>query len=174
MLCAIFESHPGGLSVTNNAEYAAVVAAPVGLLGLRMSAGQLVGIDFAPPVSSVDTAPDEATREVLDQLFQYFEDPAWQFDLSLGIHGTAFQRRVWQALTRIPRGCTRSYGELALELGSSARAVGGACRRNPVPIVVPCHRVIAAGGGAGGFMGQRGGEALAIKLWLLAHERRES
>jgi methylated-DNA-[protein]-cysteine S-methyltransferase len=63
---------------------------------------------------------------------------------------------------------------LALELGSSARAVGGACRRNPVPIVVPCHRVIAAAGGAGGFMGQRGGEALAIKLWLLAHERRES
>ncbi|NCF81574.1 MAG: cysteine methyltransferase, partial [Proteobacteria bacterium] len=86
--------------MTNDAEYAAVVAAPVGLLGLRMSAGQLVGIDFAPPVSSVDTAPDEATREVLDQLFQYFEDPAWQFDLSLGIQGTAFQRRVWQALTR--------------------------------------------------------------------------
>jgi methylated-DNA-[protein]-cysteine S-methyltransferase len=88
--------------------------------------------------------------------------------------GTPFQRRVWHALRRIPSGCTRSYGELARELGSSARAVGGACRRNPIPIVVPCHRVIAAGGGAGGFMGQRSGDALAIKTWLLDHERRES
>jgi methylated-DNA-[protein]-cysteine S-methyltransferase len=159
--------------VTSDLDYAAVVPAPVGLLGVRMSGGQLVGIDFAPAVTRVGAAPDAAAREVLDQLFHYFEDPAWQFDLPLCMGGSEFQRRVWHALGRIPSGCTRSYGELARELGSSARAVGGACRRNPIPIVVPCHRVIAAGGGTGGFMGQRSGDALAIKTWLLDHERRE-
>lgn len=152
-------------------DYAAVVPAPVGLLGVRMSGGRLVGIDFAPRFASAGAAPDRAARAVLDQLFHYFEDPAWPFDLPLAMCGTPFQRRVWQALGRIPSGRTRSYGELAGELGSSARAVGGACRRNPIPIVVPCHRVIAAGGGAGGFMGQRAGEALVIKKWLLEHER---
>ena len=160
--------------MTSDVDYAAVVPAPMALFGIRLSGGQLVGIDFAPRSTSVDAAPDGAAREVLDQLFHYFEDPAWQFDLPLAIRGTPFQRRVWQALCRIPSGSTLGYGELAGELGSSARAVGGACRRNPIPIVVPCHRVIAAGGGAGGFMGQRDGDALAIKIWLLDHERRDS
>ena len=157
--------------MTRDVDYAAVVPAPVGLLGVRMRAGQLLAIDFAPRVTSVDKAPDGNLREVLDQLFHYFEDPAWRFDLPLAVQGTPFQRRVWQALGRIPSGTTRSYGELAVALGSSARAVGGACRRNPVPVVVPCHRVIAAGGAAGGFMGQRDGEAVAIKTWLLNHKR---
>ena len=159
--------------MTRDVDYAAVVPAPVGLLGVRMRAGQLLAIDFAPRVTSVDKAPDGNLREVLDQLFHYFEDPAWRFDLPLAVQGTPFQRRVWQALGRIPSGTTRSYGELAVALCSSARAVGGACRRNPVPVVVPCHRVIAAGGAAGGFMGQRDGEAVAIKTWLLNHERRD-
>ena len=155
-------------------DYAAVAPAPVGLIGIRMSGGRLRGIDFAPQSKPVATAPNGAVREVLDQLFHYFEDPAWQFDLPLAMHGTPFQHRVWQALRRIPSGSTRSYGEIARQIRSSARAVGDACRRNPIPIVVPCHRVIAAGGGAGGFMGQRDGGALAIKIWLLDHERRRS
>lgn len=155
-------------------EYAAVVAAPVGLLGIRMHQDKLVGIDLAPQSACVAGAPRGAARGVLDQLFHYFEDPAWQFDVALAMHGTAFQQRVWRALRQIPPGSTRSYGALAAELGSSARAVGGACRRNPIPIVVPCHRIIAAGGGTGGFMGQRAGEALAIKTWLLDHERRQA
>jgi methylated-DNA-[protein]-cysteine S-methyltransferase len=161
-----------GSAVVSELDYAAIVPAPVGLLGVRMSGRQLAGIDFVPRSARVDSAPDGAVREVLDQLFHYFEDPAWLFDLPLATSGTPFQRRVWQALVAIPPGCTRSYGQLARELGSSARAVGGACRRNPIPIVVPCHRVIAASGGAGGFMGQRDGDALAIKTWLLEHERR--
>ena len=159
--------------MSSDVDYAAVVPAPVGLLGIRLIGGRLVGIDFAPPCACVDAAPGGAAREVLDQLFHYFEDPAWRFDLPVAMGGTPFQRRVWQALRRISSGSTRSYGELARDLGSSARAVGGACRRNPIPIVVPCHRVIASGGGAGGFMGRRDGDALAIKTWLLEHERRE-
>ena len=159
--------------MTSDVDYAAVVPAPVGLLGIRLSGGRLVGIDFVTPGAHVDAAPDGAAREVLDQLFHYFEDPAWRFDLPVAMQGTPFQRRVWQALCRISSGSTRSYGELARELGSSARAVGGACRRNPIPIVVPCHRVIATGGGPGGFMGRRDGDALAVKTWLLDHERRQ-
>jgi methylated-DNA-[protein]-cysteine S-methyltransferase len=159
--------------VTGNVDYAALVTTPVGILGIRLSGGQLVGIDLAARATALAHAPDEAARDVLDQLFHYFEDARWQFDLPLEMRGTPFQRRVWQARCRIPSGSTRSYGELAGELDSSARAVGGACRRNPIPIVVPCHRVIAAGG-VGGFMGQRDGNALAIKQWLLDHERRGS
>ena len=159
--------------MTRHDDYSAVVPAPVGMLGIRMREGRLVGIDFAPATDPPGKAPDEATREVLDQLFHYFEDARWRFDLPLALGGTPFQRRVWEALCRIPTGSTRSYGELARTLDSSARAVGGACRRNPVPIVVPCHRVIAAGGRAGGFMGEREGDALSIKMWLLDHERRD-
>lgn len=150
--------------------YAAVVAAPVGVLGVCMRDGALAGIDIGlaqrRPVAPVDAA----TREVVDQLFRYFEDGTWRFELPIDAEGTAFQHRVWRALRGIPAGATRAYGDLARELGTSARAVGGACRRNPVPIVVPCHRVVA-GAGPGGFMGERGGAPLAVKEWLLAHER---
>lgn len=173
MRCAASEAQPGASNVTSSIEYAAVVTAPVGHLGIRMDNGQLVGIDFAPGAAPPARAPQAAAREVLDQLFHYFEDPRWRFDLPLEMRGTPFQRRVWQHLRRIPSGSTRGYGELARELGSSARAVGGACRRNPIPIVVPCHRVVAAAG-VGGFMGRRDGDALAIKHWLLDHERRTS
>ena len=78
---------------------------------------------------------------------------------------------MWEALQRIASGKTRTYGELARELHSSPRAVGGACGANPLPLVVPCHRVIAAGGRIGGFMGAASeGFELGIKRWLLAHE----
>jgi len=80
-----------------------------------------------------------------------------------------FRQKVWRALRRIPRGTTRSYGALARELRTSARAVGGACRDNPLPLVVPCHRVVAHGG-PGGFMGARAGFPMRVKQWLLAHE----
>jgi len=78
---------------------------------------------------------------------------------------------VWEAMQAIPAGETRTYGEIAAAIGSSARAVGGACGANPIPLVVPCHRVVASGGRLGGFMGAREeGFELAIKRWLLAHE----
>ncbi|MCP4042152.1 MAG: MGMT family protein, partial [Gammaproteobacteria bacterium] len=83
--------------------------------------------------------------------------------------GTDHQLRVWNALGEIPPGETMTYGELARHLGSGPRAVGNACRSNPVPIVVPCHRVVSATG-LGGFMGDTAGEPMAIKSWLLRHE----
>jgi len=99
----------------------------------------------------------------------YFQDPGHLIDLSTELLGTAFQRRVWRAIATIPAGSTRTYGALAADLGSSARAVGGACRANPCPLVVPCHRVVARRG-LGGFAGDLDGRLLAIKRDLLAHE----
>jgi methylated-DNA-[protein]-cysteine S-methyltransferase len=116
---------------------------------------------------------------VARQLAAYFADPGFRFDLPLETGGTPYQRRVWDTLTRIPPGAPQTYGALARGVGGGARAVGGACRANPIPIVIPCHRVVAASG-LGGYMGAREGtgagpasaEPLAVKAWLLAHERR--
>jgi len=90
-------------------------------------------------------------------------------NLPIELQGTPFQRRVWKALREIPPGRTITYSELARQLGTGARAVGGACRANPCPIVVPCHRVVAVNG-LGGFSGDTSGRKLEIKRWLLRHE----
>lgn len=157
------------MSVKNG--YAAVVPSPLGCLGIRMRGDALIGVDFLPASVATVRAPDRATRNVVDQLLHYLEDPRWHFDLPLELDGTPFQCRVWAALREIPVGEVVSYGDLAARLASGARAVGGACRRNPVPVIVPCHRVVSAAG-IGGFMGATAGAPLAIKAWLLAHERR--
>lgn len=104
-------------------------------------------------------------------LVQYFRDPRAKRNIPLAPAGTPFQRRVWRALCRIPPGQVRSYGELARALGTSARAVGGACRANPIPVLIPCHRVVSANG-EGGFMGKTAGRAMTLKRWLLRHEQR--
>uniref|UniRef100_UPI00145D05CA methylated-DNA--[protein]-cysteine S-methyltransferase n=1 Tax=Aromatoleum evansii TaxID=59406 RepID=UPI00145D05CA len=104
------------------------------------------------------------------QLLEWLDDPDRPFDLPLAERGTAFQRRVWSAIAAIPRGAHRTYGEIAAEIGSAARAVGQACGANPFPIIVPCHRVMAAGGGIGGFANSTGGYLLDTKRWLLRFE----
>lgn|SRR5271165_1318166 len=101
------------------------------------------------------------------QLEEYFSGRLLDFDLPLEFDGTAFQRTVWRALTQIPYGETRTYGDIAETIGkpSAMRAVGNANGRNKLPIIVPCHRVIAAGGKLGGFSG-----GVELKKSLLAHE----
>ncbi len=108
-------------------------------------------------------------RDVEYQLRRYFDDPYWRFDLKLMPCGTPYQQRVWKYLARIPAGRPMTYGEVAARLGSGPRAVGGACRSNPVPIVIPCHRVIAASA-VGGYCGNMRGRMLHAKRWLLRHE----
>lgn len=151
------------------ARYTGVVAAPTGLLGVVVSGGRLRRVDLCARAGGPVPAADAVTAEVFAQLFRYFEDPAFRFDLPLEPAGTPFQRRVWAALCDIPPGQLRRYAEVASTVGSVARAVGGACRANPLPIVVPCHRVVSSGG-MGGFMGATVGAPLAIKRWLLRHE----
>ncbi len=103
-----------------------------------------------------------------EQLSEYFAGRRQAFDLPLAARGTGFQQSVWRALTAIPYGVTRSYGEIAAEVGSpkASRAVGAANGRNPIAVIVPCHRVIGADGSLTGF-----GGGLDRKRWLLEHER---
>jgi methylated-DNA-[protein]-cysteine S-methyltransferase len=110
-----------------------------------------------------------AARAAL-QLERYLADPDAGFDLPLLIEGTPFQRRLWDALCGIPLGKTLTYGALAKRLDAEPRAVGQACGDNRLPIVIPCHRVVAADG-IGGFAHSTGGYLVEAKRWLLAHER---
>ncbi len=148
--------------------YTAVIAAPFGRLGIHAQEA-LTSIDFVSTRIPLQPPHTPLARQVCAQLKAYFADPHTRFDLPLAPSGTDFQQRAWRALQRIPSGTARTYGELARTLKSAPRAVGGACRANPIPIVVPCHRVVAANG-PGGFMGATRGRAMNIKHWLLAHE----
>lgn len=152
--------------------YQARIATPFGVLGIVADGAGLAAIDFLPPGTPPLPPQDPMAARVCTQIEAYLRDPAFVFDLPLKPGGTPFRNRVWQALRQIPAGRTRSYGELAAALHSAPRAVGQACGANPIPIVIPCHRVVAKDGSLGGFMGATGGDPLAIKRWLLDHERR--
>ena len=128
----------------------------------------LAGIDYVHDLP-IQSATDKYAEDVIRQLERYFEDPQWNFDLPLDITGTHFQQRLWRALNKVPAGTTDTYGQLAHQLNSAAQAVGQACRRNPVPVVVPCHRIISRQG-MGGYAGETDGEKMQIKKALLAHE----
>jgi methylated-DNA-[protein]-cysteine S-methyltransferase len=145
------------------------MAAPFGRLGIRMSAGRVVGVDFLPRGQALHAPCDEPARAVVRAIEAYFEEPQAPPVFTPNPPGTPFQRRVWAALRAIPCGEVVTYGVLAGRLGSGARAVANACRANPIPILIPCHRVLAADG-LGGYCGRQAGPMLAIKRWLLAHE----
>lgn len=151
-------------------EYDAVIASPLGRLGIHADQA-LTNIDYVPARTPLKVARTPLARKVCAQLKRYFADASVRFDIPLAPTGTEFQQRVWREMRRIPAGKARRYGELATRLDSGPRAVGGACRANPIPIIVPCHRVVAAGS-EGGYMGAIHGRRLDIKRWLLAHERR--
>ena len=150
-------------------EYQAKIRMPFGVLGIQCDENALQGIDFLAP----DTLPQQPltrfARAVCEQLTAYCDNPNFHFTLPLCLNGTPHQSKVWQAMCAIQRGETRQYGELARELASSARAVGQACGANPIPIVIPCHRVVGKAG-LGGFAHHSDGYEMDIKRWLLAHE----
>ena len=149
--------------------FASVVAAPGFALGVNCTADEITGIEFLEPQpAQAPTSPLAA--EAVRQLRAYLTDPQHEFSLPLRPAGTTFQRRVWEQISAIPNGQTRTYGQLAKALKNAPRAVGQACGANPYPLVVPCHRVIASGGGLGGFNRQGGGFLLEVKRWLLHHE----
>jgi methylated-DNA-[protein]-cysteine S-methyltransferase len=150
--------------------HAAVLSAPTFCVGIRCSDDEITAVKYLEPCPEI--APRSLlAQEAVRQLRAWLDDPRFVFGLPLAPAGTHFQRRVWERIAAIPAGETRSYGELAATIHSGPRAVGNACGANPYPIVVPCHRVIAANRGLGGFARQRGGFLLEIKQWLLQHER---
>lgn len=157
-------------STSKAREYDAVIAAPFGRVGFILDGDALVDIRFLGKNTPLSRPRTTQARKIARVLRSYFSNPNVSFRLPLKLLGTAFQQRVWRALRQIPAGRTLSYGVLARKLDTSARAVGNACRANPIPIVIPCHRVVASDG-VGGFMGRRSGSPLNLKHWLLAHER---
>jgi len=126
-------------------------------------------IRYLPPAAAPMPPRNALAGKAARQLEAYRADPDARFELPLRIEGTPFQQRLWAALRQIPRGRTLTYGELARRLGAEPRAVGQACGDNRLPIVIPCHRVVAANG-IGGFAHASRGYLLEAKRWLLAHE----
>jgi len=150
--------------------FQAKLATPFGLVGVRTEGAALAEIVYLPR-SAGTLAPANALAErVRAQIEKYVADPGFRFKLPMKQVGTAFQRRVWNMIASIPCGETRTYGDIARVLRSGPRAVGQACGTNYYPLVIPCHRVVAANG-LGGFAHTSGGYLLEVKRWLLLHEK---
>lgn len=155
----------------NTKNYDACLKTPFANIGLRFDKGVLVGVDYIAQGLKVNPACAES-KKVCKQIREYCSKKSsnMDFDIPLNAVGTEFQKKVWKALLKIPIGKVVTYGDLAKRLKTSPRAVGNACRKNPISIVIPCHRVVSKTG-LGGYGGKTSGESLKIKEWLLKHER---
>ena len=148
-------------------QYDAVVAAPFGAVGIHIQ-GVQVAIELLTQKHPLKPAEHKVAANLANQIEAYFSNAHNDFNLPVVYKGTPFQRRVWQAISAIACGRVATYGEIAELIGSGPRAVANACGANNLPLVVPCHRVVAKNG-IGGFMnGQADG--IKIKQWLLKHE----
>lgn len=141
-----------------------------GSIAIRLQAEVIVEVDMLADTCPRRSVDSPLAERIIHQLQDYLEQPQVQgFQLPLSLAGTAFQQQVWAYLQRIPAGRVESYGEVAKALGSGAQAVGNACRANPIPLFIPCHRVVAANG-LGGYGGARSGRQWQLKPALLRHE----
>ena len=148
----------------------AVIATPFGRIALSTEGENISRIDFLPSDAELIAANNPLLGEAARQIAAYFAEPKFVFDLPYQLHGTPHQLKVWQAIADIPAGEVLSYAAIAHQIPSAPRAIGGACGRNPIPVIIPCHRVVAAKG-LGGFNANRNGlDWLPIKRWLLQHE----
>jgi len=150
-------------------KFDAIVAAPFGAVGIVTQDDYVTAITLLPTHQPEHLSNHPFVQSVVQQVREYFNNPNAQLDIPIAIKGTAFQKRVWDAIASIPVGKTISYTTLAEMVGSGPRAVANACGANHVPLLVPCHRVVAKHG-LGGFM-QGEADGLAIKTWLLQHEQ---
>lgn len=152
------------------ANYDACLNTPFANLGLCFEEGVLTGIDYIEAGLKVKPVSAES-KNVCKQIRDYCSNKltGMDFDIPLKTTGTPFQRKVWSALKKIPAGEVVTYGDLAKRLKTSPRAVGNACRNNPIPVVIPCHRVVSKTG-LGGYAGSTSGDLFKIKQWLLKHE----
>ena len=157
-----------------SAEYDFLYDSPIGKLGVCIDSESITRIVWLEEkasellkISEGNVSNDCLKKMVIEALDNYFNSGLFESEISLRPQGTPFQLKVWQALKTIPFGSVRTYGDVAKECHSSSRAVGQACRRNNIPLFIPCHRVVAAKG-LGGFMG--GYRHVGRKRWLLQHE----
>ncbi len=135
---------------------------PVGDLTLSEDDGAIVAVDWG---WGRDQTPTPLLKRAIKQLNAYFDGALENFDLPLQPHGTSFHKSVWRIMLKIPYGQTLTYGEIAKRLDASARSVGTACGRNPIPIIIPCHRVLSASG-LGGYSGEGGADTKTALLTL--------
>lgn len=145
---------------------------PFGWVRIRAGSEGLLGVDVLPVGILMDSEPRSENpwlQLAAHQLSRYFEEASTPLTLPLEQPGTAYQQRVWSAMSGIPAGQTLSYAGLAKIIGSGPRAIAGACKANRFPILIPCHRVVGMRG-LGGYCGEREGPMLEIKRWLLTHE----
>jgi methylated-DNA-[protein]-cysteine S-methyltransferase len=149
--------------------YSARLATPFAVLGIRTAGATLAGIDYLPKGAATLDPLDRLAERVCRQIGRYLDDPRFRFDLPFDYRGSEFQCRVWRAIHAIPSGRTLTYLDVARQLRTAPRPVGGACGANRIPLVIPCHRVLGSGG-IGGFMHARRGPGIEIKRWLLEHE----
>jgi methylated-DNA-[protein]-cysteine S-methyltransferase len=150
--------------------FSAIVPAPFGAIGIRSTGDVLHELTYLPPQYKTKTATDKLSKKVATQVAAYLKNPDYVFDLDLPEGGTEHQRKVWSVINAIPRGTVLTYGEVAHKIRSAPRAVGQACGANWYPLIIPCHRVTAAGG-IGGFARHDGGFHQGVKRWLLRHEQ---
>ncbi len=162
--------------MTKSAATTIIIESPVGRLSITEVGDAVVRIAWTDHQASdwgVQPGETPLLARAAEQLDQYFAGTRRDFDLPLAPTGTGYQRRVWTEMARSPFGVTASYGALARKTGSVARAVGGACGANPIPIVIPCHRVVGEGDALGGFSGGAGPKTKRALLELEGFTPRE-
>ncbi|MDP3087817.1 MAG: methylated-DNA--[protein]-cysteine S-methyltransferase [Methylotenera sp.] len=150
--------------------YDALINAPFGAVAMSLHGNQLaIDLLSEAPLQENFQSNNVLVNQAYEQILQYLQQATTPFNISLCTQqGTVFQQRVWQAIAAIPLGKTATYGQIAKQIGSGPRAVANACGANTVPLIIPCHRVVAQNG-LGGFMqGKENG--LSVKRWLLVHE----
>ncbi|CAL7959874.1 Methylated-DNA--(protein)-cysteine S-methyltransferase [Gammaproteobacteria bacterium] len=152
-------------------QYNCAITSPLGKLGLTIVDKELTKIQFLSTRAQLLAAQDSLAHQIVAKIKKYFCSPRLQFKLPIQAKGTPLQKKIWRALQKIPCGKTVTYGELAQKIGTNPRVIGNACRRNPIPIVIPCHRVVAKAG-LGGYCGKTCNDFLKIKKWMLQHEHK--
>jgi methylated-DNA-[protein]-cysteine S-methyltransferase len=149
-------------------DYDALINTAFGAIAISIHANQLaIELLTESPSKEDKSSVNPLVAQAYNQITEYLQKPA-AFNLPLNLYGTEYQQRVWQAIAAIPLGQTRTYGQLARQIGSGPRAVANACGANQLPLIIPCHRVVAQNG-LGGFM-QSKPNGLHVKKWLLRHE----
>jgi methylated-DNA-[protein]-cysteine S-methyltransferase len=151
--------------------YSAITTSPLGAIGVLIKKDQLLGLHLLTDATPSPPTSDPLCKQVIEELNCYFNDPTHCFTIPLHLQGSAFQQKVWRALKYLKSGETLTYGQLAMQLDTGPRAIGQACRTNPIPIIIPCHRIVGANA-VGGYGGAKEGSFMKIKQWLLKHEQK--
>ena len=156
--------------MNNSGQFQYVLPSPVGRLGLKLSTKGVRQISYISDNTPLNIPQGGLALEVFQQLDDYFELRRTEFSLPLDIEGTPYQQKVWRAVSAIPYGKYKAYGDIAKKIRSGPRAVGNACRHNPIPIIIPCHRVTKKNS-VGGYCGSTQAAKVQQKDWLLQHEQ---